>query len=113
MMQHIWITRIAGGLAGLANGLFGGGGGMVFVPILARWGTLSQRQLYATCVGVIFLPSVWSPPPCIFCGAVYRWQPRCPIWPAALWAAGVEILRQSPHRMAPAALFAAFLFTRG
>ena len=40
--------------AGLANGLFGGGGGMVFLPILSRWGGLSQRKLYATCVGVIF-----------------------------------------------------------
>ena len=47
------IARIAGGAAGLANGLFGGGGGMVFLPILSRGGTLSQRKLYATCVGVI------------------------------------------------------------
>ena len=47
-------ARIAGGAAGLANGLFGGGGGMVFLPIVARWGSLSQRKLYATCVGVIF-----------------------------------------------------------
>ena len=27
---------------------------MVFLPILSRWGSLSQRKLYATCVGVIF-----------------------------------------------------------
>ena len=47
-------ARLGGALAGLANGLFGGGGGMVFVPILARWGGLSSRKLYATCVGVIF-----------------------------------------------------------
>ena len=57
-------ARIAGGAAGLANGLFGGGGGMVFLPILSRWGNLSQRKLYATCVGVIF-------PVCLVSAAVY------------------------------------------
>ena len=41
-------ARIAGGAAGLANGLFGGGGGMVFLPILSRFGNLEQRKLYAT-----------------------------------------------------------------
>ncbi len=54
----------AGAAAGLANGLFGGGGGMVFLPILSRFGTLSQRRLYATCVGVIF-------PVCAVSAAVY------------------------------------------
>ena len=61
------IARIAGGAAGLANGLFGGGGGMVFLPILSRGGTLSQRKLYATCVGVIF-------PVCLVSAAVYVWR---------------------------------------
>ena len=53
-MDSRWPARIAGGAAGLANGLFGGGGGMVFLPILSRFGKLEQRKLYATCVGVIF-----------------------------------------------------------
>ena len=53
-MASKWPARIAGGAAGLANGLFGGGGGMVFLPILSRWGDLEVRRLYATCVGVIF-----------------------------------------------------------
>ena len=86
-MEHRWPARIAGTAAGLANGLFGGGGGMVFLPILSRWGGLSQRKLYATCVGVIFL-SACSLPLCIFSGAVWRWLPRFPIWPGAFWAAG-------------------------
>ena len=63
-MNEKWTVRIAGGAAGLANGLFGGGGGMVFLPILSRKGELSQRKLYATCVGVIF-------PVCIVSAAVY------------------------------------------
>ena len=54
VMASKWPARIAGGAAGLANGLFGGGGGMVFLPILSCWGNLKSRQLYATCVAVIF-----------------------------------------------------------
>ena len=74
-MEHRWPARIAGTAAGLANGLFGGGGGMVFLPILSRWGGLSQRKLYATCVGVIF-------PVCRVSAAVYLF--RGALW----WAAG-------------------------
>lgn len=51
----------------MANGLFGGGGGMVFLPILSRWGSLSQRKLYATCIGVIF-------PVCLVSAGVYLWR---------------------------------------
>lgn len=61
-MDAKWRTRLAGGAAGLANGLFGGGGGMVLVPMLS--GRLEQRRLYATCVGVIF-------PMCLVSSAVY------------------------------------------
>lgn len=63
-MKSSWPPRIAGAAAGLANGLFGGGGGMVFLPILSRFGRLEQRRLYATCVGVIF-------PVCLVSAAVY------------------------------------------
>ena len=53
-MKETWTARAAGGAAGLANGLFGGGGGMVFLPVMSRWGGQPQQKLYATCVGVIF-----------------------------------------------------------
>ena len=62
-----WRAHLAGGLAGLANGLFGGGGGMVFLPILSRWGNLDERKLYATCVGVIF-------PVCLVSALVYLFR---------------------------------------
>lgn len=65
-MKKTWAARIAGGAAGLANGLFGGGG-MVFLPILSRSGGLSQRKLYATCVGVIF-------PVCAVSAGIYLWR---------------------------------------
>ena len=66
-MDSKWPARVAGGAAGLANGLFGGGGGMVFLPILSRWGSLEQRKLYATCVAVIF-------PVCLVSAAVHLWR---------------------------------------
>ena len=71
-----WPAQIAGGAAGLANGLFGGGGGMVFLPILSRFGRLEQRKLYATCVGVIF-------PVCLVSAAVY------------IFRGGVSLLRRA------------------
>ncbi len=66
-MRENWTARIAGGAAGFANGLFGGGGGMVFLPVVSRWGNLSARKRYATCVGVIF-------PVCLVSAAVYLWH---------------------------------------
>ena len=51
-MKQKWLNYVAGGAAGLANGLFGGGGGMVVIPLLSR--SLPPEKLYATCVGLIF-----------------------------------------------------------
>lgn len=51
-MEQKWRNYVAGGAAGLANGLFGGGGGMVVIPLLSR--RLPPEKLYATCVGLIF-----------------------------------------------------------
>ena len=80
-MKHLWAVRIAGGAAGLANGVFGGGGGMVFLPILSRWGTLNQRKLYATCVGVIF-------PVCLVSAAVYLFRGSVSLMTALPYLAG-------------------------
>ena len=90
-MEHRWPARIAGSVAnnavpdrtaaGLANGLFGGGGGMVFLPILSRWGGLSQRKLYATCVGVIF-------PVCLVSAAVYLFRGELSLLAALPYLAG-------------------------
>ena len=55
---------LAGGLAGLVNGFFGGGGGMVLVPLLVSRCGLSQRQAFATSVAVIL-------PLCVLSAAVY------------------------------------------
>ena len=80
-MEKRWPARIAGAAAGAANGLFGGGGGMVFVPILARWGGLAPKTLYATCVGVIF-------PVCPVSAAIYLWRGGVSLGAALPYLAG-------------------------
>jgi hypothetical protein len=106
-------ARIGGALAGLANGLFGGGGGMVFVPILSRWGGISQRKVYASCVGVMF--SV-----CLVSAAVYLWRGGVSLAAALPYLAGGVLGGAVGGRLygkvPPAALkwvFAAFLFYAG
>lgn len=55
-MKKEWAPpALAGGLAGLVNGFFGGGGGMVLVPMLVSRCGLTQRKAFATSV-VIILP---------------------------------------------------------
>ena len=112
-MKSHWPARIAGGAAGLANGLFGGGGGMVFLPILSRWGTLSQRKLYATCVGVIF-------PVCLVSSAVYLLQGDLSLteaFPYLLGGAAGGIIGGKLYGRVPTRLlkwlFAAFLIYTG
>lgn len=46
-------TPLAGGAAGLVNGFFGGGGGMVLVPLLAGKCGLDQRRAFATSIAII------------------------------------------------------------
>ena len=60
----IWKRLTAGGLAGLVNGFFGGGGGMILVPFLVRKCGLSQRQAFATSIAVIL-------PLCVLSSVIY------------------------------------------
>lgn len=55
---------LAGGAAGIANGFFGGGGGMILVPVLTRWCGLDQRRAFATSVAIIL-------PLCVLSSAIY------------------------------------------
>ncbi len=54
------VGRIACGAAvGLANGLFGGGGGMLAVPLLEKLG-FSEKQAHATAILIILPVSALS-----------------------------------------------------
>ncbi len=58
---------VTGALAGLANGLFGSGGGLFLVPLLTAWAGLDQKKAFATSVAVILPLSLVS-------AAVYFWK---------------------------------------
>lgn len=62
-------NRIAGAAGGLINGLFGGGGGMILLPLLTKWSHLQARDAFATCVAIIF-------PMCCVSTVVYLYQVR-------------------------------------
>ena len=50
---NVWGMAVAGGCAGLVNGLFGGGGGMVLVPLLSQLTDLDEREVFSASVAVI------------------------------------------------------------
>ncbi len=62
-MAQKWQMWAKGGAVGAVNGLLGGGGGMLAVPLLERAG-LQTRQAHATAIAVILPTSLAS-------GAVY------------------------------------------
>ena len=51
----------------MVNGFFGGGGGMVLVPLLAGWCGLGQRKAFATSVAIIL-------PLCVLSAAIYLFR---------------------------------------
>ena len=55
---------LAPAVAGVANGFFGGGGGMVLVPLLTGRCGLDQRRAFATSVAIIL-------PLCVLSSVIY------------------------------------------
>ena len=106
-------TYLAGGAAGLANGLFGGGGGMVVIPILSRYSGLTPQQLYATCVGLIFPVCAVSAAVYLFSGGISLSEAFPYLAGGALggWIGGKLYGKISPKFLKW--LFAAFLFYAG
>lgn len=52
-MERKWRCLLAGGAAGLVNGLFGGGGGALLAPLFIRVCGMEQKRALATTVAVI------------------------------------------------------------
>lgn len=71
----------AGAAAGLTNGLFGGGGGSVLVPLLTRLCGLDQRRAFATSIAVIL-------PLCALSAAVYWFRGGLDFWLALPYLLG-------------------------
>ncbi len=51
---------VAGALAGIANGLFGAGGGLFLVPLLIGWVGMEQKKAFATSIAIILPLSIVS-----------------------------------------------------
>lgn len=51
---------LTGAGAGIANGIFGAGGGMILVPLFCRWCGMEEKRAFATSVSVILPMSVVS-----------------------------------------------------
>lgn len=63
-MEKKWKYALSGAAGGLVNGLFGGGGGTVLVPLLTAWCKTEQKKALASCVAVIL-------PFCVLSAAIY------------------------------------------
>jgi uncharacterized membrane protein YfcA len=47
------LTAIAGAVAGIINGLFGAGGGIILVPMLTRGTGLEDREIFPASISII------------------------------------------------------------
>ena len=52
-MNNKYLLPIAGGTAGLINGLLGAGGGMVLVPLLAKSSDLTEQEIFPASIAII------------------------------------------------------------
>lgn len=52
-MKHKYKLILSGFSAGVCNGLFGSGGGMIVVPCLEKYASLPAKKAHATAVAVI------------------------------------------------------------
>lgn len=93
-------AAFAGACAGLVNGLFGGGGGMVLIPLLIHGTGLEEKRAFATSVSVIL-------PICVVSALVYRFRADLPFAAAAPYLIGGflgGLLSGRTFRLVPAAL---------
>ena len=112
MKKNRCIYLFGGAAVGALNGLFGGGGGMVAVPLLRAAGR-ETRSAHATAIAVIL-------PACILSGGVYLFEGYVPfsvLLPVALGvtaggAFGARLLPRISSRILTF-LFAAFMLAAG
>ena len=53
MRKSFIYTAIAGAAAGVVNGLFGAGGGMILVPLLTKLTSLDEREIFPASISII------------------------------------------------------------
>jgi len=81
MERSVRRAAVAGVAAGLVNGFFGGGGGMVLVPMLTGKCGLDQRRAFATSVAIIL-------PLCVLSSVIYFFRGGLDLTTALPYLAG-------------------------
>ncbi|MDP4153478.1 MAG: sulfite exporter TauE/SafE family protein [Bacillota bacterium] len=106
----VWMKLIFIGIvSGAVNGFFGGGAGLILVPLLKRVADLEIKKAHATAIAVTFLLSIVSAVPYVMNGAACINDAWTFMAAGAIGgAAGAFFLRKIPKRILHYA-FAAFL----
>lgn len=61
MKKHKWFSYgLSGAAAGIINGLFGAGGGMVLVPMLIKFCKLEDKKAFSSAISIILPLSLVS-----------------------------------------------------
>lgn len=82
MKDRVWVRyAISGAAAGIINGFFGAGGGMVLVPLLIGYAKLEDKQAFSSAISIIL-------PMCLITIAVYWTQRIFPIQEAQPYLLG-------------------------
>lgn len=111
--KKLVLRLIGGGAVGAANGIFGGGGGMIAVPLLERIEGRGEMQAHATAIALILPACLVSAAVYIFAGLV-PWQVLLPAGLGVLGGGylGAKLLPVLPPR-ALSLLFAALMLAAG
>lgn len=59
-VKNFWLSIMVGAITGFINGIFGGGGGMIVVPMLKFILKYSEKQSHATAILIILPLSIAS-----------------------------------------------------
>ena len=53
MFVALWKTAVAGAAAGIVNGLFGAGGGMILIPLLMLLSDLDEDEIFPSSISIM------------------------------------------------------------
>ena len=72
---------LAGAAAGIVNGFFGGGGGMILVPLLRSYSILEEKSVFATSIAIAL-------PMCICSSFIYIMKAQVSLFSALPYLIG-------------------------